>query len=155
MPAPVYCAAHESPVVGGPGLVEKPAPQVKCPGEIVHLREGGAMKSESIEIIDRGRGPQLSTSRVTVQDLVPYFQEGCTSDEIIRWIPTLTVEEIAVVERFYREHQGQLDEEDRAIRERSGQNKNPPWVEKVLEKARAERLAITERLRQQANGEAK
>jgi hypothetical protein len=47
-----------------------------------------------------------------------------------------------------------LDEEDRLIRERSAQNKNPPWVEKVLEEARAERLEITERLRQQANGEA-
>lgn len=27
-----------------------------------------------IQIVDRGRGLQLSTSRVTVQDLVPYFQ---------------------------------------------------------------------------------
>jgi len=67
---------------------------------------------------------------------------------------SLTPEEIAVVERYYREHQQALDEEDRLIRERSGQNKNPPWVEKVLEEARAERLEITERLRQQANGEA-
>ena len=34
--------------------------------------EGDAMKRD-IQIIDRGRGLQLSTSRVTVQDLVPYF----------------------------------------------------------------------------------
>jgi uncharacterized protein (DUF433 family) len=110
---------------------------------------------ENIHIIDRGRGPQLSTSRVTVQDLVPYFQEGCSNEEIIRWIPTLTVEEIAIVERYYREHQKELDEEDRLIRERSAQNKNADWMERVLIEARAERLAITERLRQQqANGEA-
>ncbi len=113
------------------------------------------MKTEPIQIIDRGRGAQLSTSRVTVQDLVPYFQEGCASEEIIRWIPTLTAAEIAVVERYYREHQEALDEEDRLIRQRSAQNKNPPWVDKVLEEARTERLAITERLRRQANGEAK
>jgi uncharacterized protein (DUF433 family) len=112
------------------------------------------MKAGAIEIVDCGRGPQLSTSRVTVQDLVPYFQEGCAHGEIIRWIPTLTAEEIAVVERYYREHQEQLDEEDRLIRERSSQNKNPPWVEKALEDARAERLAITERLRHEANGAA-
>ncbi len=31
-----------------------------------------------ISIIDRGRGPQLSTSGITVQDLVPYLQLGCT-----------------------------------------------------------------------------
>ena len=110
---------------------------------------------ENIQIIDRGRGPQLSTSRVTVQDLVPYFQEGCSQDEIIRWIPTLSPEEIAVVDRYYREHQKEFDDEDRLIRERSAQNKNPAWVERVLEEARAERLAITERLRQAANGKAK
>ena len=110
---------------------------------------------ENIQIIDRGRGPQLSTSRVTVQDLVPYFQEGCSQDEIIRWIPTLSPEEIAVVDRYYREHEKEFDDEDHLIRERSAQNKNPAWVERVLEEARTERLAITERLRQAANGKAK
>ena len=110
----------------------------------------------SITLIDRGRGLQLSTSRVTVQDLVPYFQDNRTAEEIIRWIPTLTPEEIAVVEAYYRDHQVELDEEDRLIRERNAQFHNPPWVENVLGKARAERLAIMERLgRQQPNGESK
>ncbi|MCI0378054.1 MAG: DUF433 domain-containing protein [Gemmataceae bacterium] len=112
------------------------------------------MKTEIIEIVDRGRGPQLSTSRVTVQDLVPYFQAGKSYEDIIRWIPALTAEEIAVVDRYYHEHRQELDAEDRLIREHSAQNKNPAWVEKVLEEARAERLAITQRLRQEANGEA-
>jgi uncharacterized protein (DUF433 family) len=79
------------------------------------------MKTETIELVDRGRGLQLSTTRVTVQDLVPYFQEGCSHEEIIRWIPTLTTAEIDVVERYYREHKDQLDEEDRRIRERTDQ----------------------------------
>ena len=48
----------------------------------------------AIEIIDQGRGMQLSTSRVTVQDLVPYFQDRCSYEEIMRWIPTLTTEEL-------------------------------------------------------------
>jgi uncharacterized protein (DUF433 family) len=60
---------------------------------------------------------QLSTSRITVQDLVPYFQQGCSYDEIGRWIPTLSHEEIAAVERYYQEHKPELDEEDRQIRE--------------------------------------
>ena|SRR5579864_2910983 len=111
------------------------------------------MKTE-IQIVDRGRGLQLSTSRVTVQDLVPYFQEGCSYEEIRRWIPTLSDEEIAVVERYYRDHQQQLDEEDRQIRERSATLKNPDWVEKILEGAREERLALMEKLRREkANGE--
>ena len=110
------------------------------------------MKTE-IRIVDRGRGLQLSTSRVTVQDLVPYFQEGCSYDQIIRWIPTLSHEEIAVVEQYYRDHKEELDVDDRLIRERSAKQKNPAWVVKVLTDARAERLTITERLRQeQGNG---
>lgn len=73
-------------------------------------------QNNSIEIVDRGRGLQLSTSRITVQDLVPYFQQGCSQDEIMHWIPVLSREEIAVVERYYRQHQAELDEEDRQIR---------------------------------------
>jgi uncharacterized protein (DUF433 family) len=73
----------------------------------------------TIEIVDRGRGPQLSTSRITVQDLVPYFQRGESYEEIMRWIPILTQQEIALVERYYRQHQHELDEEDRRIRART------------------------------------
>jgi uncharacterized protein (DUF433 family) len=75
--------------------------------------------SPIIEIVDRGRGLQLSTSRITIQDLVPYFQRGEPDEEILRWIPILTREEIAVVHRYYREHQRELDEEDRSIRART------------------------------------
>jgi hypothetical protein len=74
--------------------------------------------TETVEIVDRGRGLQLSTSRVTVMDLVPYFQQGCSFSEIIRWIPSLTETEIAVVDRYYREHQAELDEVDRLARAR-------------------------------------
>ena len=74
------------------------------------------MTVETVEIVDRGRGPQLSTSRITVQDLVPYFQTKCSPEEILRWLPTLTRQEIAVVESYYHEHQGDLDEEDKRIR---------------------------------------
>src|SRR5271170_8056956 len=113
-------------------------------------------QQQPIVLVDVGRGLQLSTSRVTVQDLVPYFQEGCSHDEIIRWIPTLSQEEIAVVEQYYRDHKDELDEEDRQIRERSATRKNPAWVEKVLAEAHVERLALTERLRREhGNGTAK
>jgi uncharacterized protein (DUF433 family) len=78
--------------------------------------EEDAVKTETIEIVERGRGAQLSTSRITVQDLVPYFQGGCTHEEILLWMPTLTSDEIEVVERYYREHQAVLDEEDQRIR---------------------------------------
>jgi uncharacterized protein (DUF433 family) len=103
--------------------------------------------SQPITIIDRGRGPQLSTSRITVQDLVPYFQDNCSADEIIRWIPVLTPEEVAVAERYYRENQAVLDEQDRRIRERTAQRRNPPEVEAILRRGAEKMAALREEFR--------
>jgi uncharacterized protein (DUF433 family) len=99
-----------------------------------------------IQIIDRGRGPQLSTSRITVQDLVPYFQEGCSHEEILRWIPSLTSEEIAAVQHYYLEHKEALDEEDRQIQEQHAQRKNPPEIERIREAGRAKMQVLREQL---------
>jgi uncharacterized protein (DUF433 family) len=108
----------------------------------------------SIEIVDRGRGPQLSTSRITVQDLLPYFQEGCSHEEIMRWIPVLTGEEIQLVEEYVKSHYQEVMEQDRRIRERNAQNKNSPEVEKILEEGKAKLFALKEKLlRTEANGE--
>ncbi len=107
-----------------------------------------------IAIVDRGRGPQLSTTRITVQDLVPYFQGGCSYEEIIRWIPTLTPEEIQVVERYYKEHKEEVLEVDRRIRERNAERRNAPEVEQILREGRAERQAMAEEFRRRkANGD--
>ena len=86
-----------------------------------------------ITLVDRGRGLQLSTSRITVHDMVPYFQEGCSHDEIVRWLPSLTHEEIGVVERYYRQHKDELDEYERRVRAYRA------------EKIRLQRLRIPER----------
>jgi uncharacterized protein (DUF433 family) len=106
------------------------------------------MKSE-IEIVDRGRGLQLSTSRITVQDLVPYFQEGNSYEEILHWIPTLSRAEIAVVERYYRAHQVELDDQDRRIRERALQRKNPPAIEDILLRGAEKMAALREEFAKQ------
>ena len=102
------------------------------------------MSATEIAIVDRGRGMQLSTSRITVQDLVPYIQQGCSHDEIIRWIPSLTHEEITVVERYYREHQTEMDEQDRRIRERSARRKNSPQIEEIRRRGREKMVALRE-----------
>ncbi len=103
-----------------------------------------------ITLVDRGRGLQLSTSRITVHDLVPYFQQGCSYDEIIRWIPSLSREEIAVVECYYRAHKDALDEYERGVmayREEKIQEQRRCFPER--EESHAERLArLTDLLRQ-------
>jgi uncharacterized protein (DUF433 family) len=98
-----------------------------------------------ITIIDRDRGRGLqSTSRITVQDLVPYFQDNCSDAEIIRWIPVLTAEEIGVVRQYYFDHRADLDEQDRRIRERSAQRQNPPEIEAVLQRGAEKMAALRE-----------
>ena len=114
--------------------------------------------SQDVTLVDRGRGMQLSTSRITVQDLVPYFQEGCSYDEIRRWIPILTDAEIALVEQYYREHKDALDEEDRLIRARTEERVRQQRLRfPGLQGTREERLArlkeLLHRYRQEKNGE--
>ncbi|HEV3003128.1 MAG TPA: DUF433 domain-containing protein [Pirellulales bacterium] len=84
-----------------------------------------------IEIVDRGRGMQLSTSRIAVQDLVPYFQRNCTYDEILEVMPTLTVEEIQAVEQYVRENYESVMQEDRRIREQNAHRVNSPEIEEI------------------------
>ncbi len=115
-------------------------------------------KEKEIVLVDRGRGMQLSNSRLTVHDLVPYFQVGCSHDEIIRWIPSLTHDEIAVVERYYRQHQEQLDEYERRVQTyRAEQLRSQKLRFPERAGSREERLAALRQLlrqrRREKNGE--
>jgi uncharacterized protein (DUF433 family) len=97
-----------------------------------------------ITIVDEGRGPQLSTSRVTVQDLVPYLDPGYTPQHIQEVMPTLSLEEIQVVTNYIAEHRDAVADEDRLIRERNLSRGNSPKVEAILKQARVERRARME-----------
>lgn len=102
-----------------------------------------------ITIVDRGRGPQLSTSRITVQDLVPYFQLNYSYDDILEIMPTLSVAEIQVAQRYVDEHREEVMEEDRRIRERNATRRNPPHVEELFRRAKEKWPAIEEALQRQ------
>ena len=100
--------------------------------------------SKIIEIVDRGRGPQLSTSRITVQDVVPMLQRNCTPEEIMEIIPVLTAEEIQVIQQYVRDHYDEIMEQDRRIRERTANRVTPPEIEAIRQKGRAKLLAMME-----------
>jgi hypothetical protein len=114
--------------------------------------------SEEISIVDRARGYQLSTCRITVLDLVPYFQKGSSYGEIMRWIPTLSHQEIAVVEQFYKEHKDEFDEKDRRARERRAEQIRLQRLKyPELDGTREDRLVrlqqLLEKRRREKNGE--
>jgi uncharacterized protein (DUF433 family) len=105
---------------------------------------------KSIEIIDRGRGPQLSTWRITVQDLVPYLQQNFTHEQIREIMPVLTEQEIQAVERYVQDHYDTVMEQDRRISERAAVRRKSSEAEEAERKQRLERLdAARQRIRQQ------
>jgi uncharacterized protein (DUF433 family) len=74
------------------------------------------MEAETLQIVDHGRGPQLSSSRITVQDLLPYCREGATNDEIRRWIPSLSDDEIALLKNYIRDHFEEVIQAEKEIK---------------------------------------
>jgi hypothetical protein len=55
------------------------------------------MSTETVQIIDRGRGPQLSTSRITVLDVFYYLHRGYDFTFIHRAMPSLSREEFDAI----------------------------------------------------------
>jgi uncharacterized protein (DUF433 family) len=110
-----------------------------------------------ITIVDRGRGPQLSTSRITVQDLVPYLELKYTYEQILEIMPSLTVEEIQAVERYVENNYEAVMKQDRLIRERAAARCPSPAAEEAERKARLERLENARdkirRQKQERNGD--
>ena len=102
------------------------------------------MKTETNQIVDVGRGPQLSTSRITVQDLLPYYREGASNEEIRRWIPSLTDDEIALLKDYIREHFEevlQAEQEIKAYHDRM-RAAQPDWTRANGHLSIAERMAL-------------
>src|SRR5437764_14831745 len=75
------------------------------------------MKTQAIEIIDRGRGPQLSTTRITVLDVFYYLHRGYGYDTIHEVMPSLSREEFDVVVEYVNSHHDELVEKDRRAEE--------------------------------------
>src|SRR5690349_12515220 len=79
----------------------------------VAAHEGKAVSPPTI--IDRGRGPQLSTCKITVQDLLPSFKEGRSDADILAWYPQLGVEEVRLLRQYYLDHTAEVLEAEARI----------------------------------------
>ena len=76
------------------------------------------MKTQTIEIVDHGRGPQLSTMRITVLDVFYYLHRGYEFDEIHEIMPILSREEFDVVAEYVEAHRdelGKLGDPDKSV----------------------------------------
>lgn len=100
-------------------------------------------------IINRGRGPEIEGTRITVYDVLDYLEEGWPTAEIAHFFHLDTSQVDAAV-RYIEDHRVEVTEQYRLILERSARG-NPPELQAKLD-AGHERFLAMVRERQQANG---
>jgi hypothetical protein len=111
-----------------------------------------------ITLVDKGRGLQLSTSRITVMDLVQYLRRDWSYEKIVEIIPSLTRDEHAVIEEYYRAHKEDLDAEDDRVdayheEQLRIQRERFPMPDETTEERIARFRKIIQKRQQEANGE--
>jgi uncharacterized protein (DUF433 family) len=98
-----------------------------------------------IAIIDRGRGPELAGTRITVFDIIPYLQAGHTPTYIAA-VLGLSTDEVRALMQYLEEHREEVMAENRKIEERIARG-NPPEVRARLEGSIAKLHALRDELR--------
>ncbi len=88
------------------------------------------------QIIDRGRGPELKGTRITVYRLMDFLREGRPAEEIAEQLK-LTAEQVGVALTYIDEHRSEVELEYEKILERIRRG-NPPEVERENAKTLAE-----------------
>ena len=87
-------------------------------------------------IHDRGRGPELVGTRITVFDLLPSLMDPAQTDaEILAWHPAIDARQLAAVRAYALEYAERLLPEQRAWEARP-EPTNPPEVTESLKETR-------------------
>lgn len=101
-------------------------------------------------IIDRGRGPELEGTRITVYRIMDFLAYNDPPEVIAREL-NLTMEQVQVALDYIQAHRDEVEENYRIILERVNRP-NPPWVEALRAKSPEElKRRILQRKRQDAN----
>lgn len=97
-----------------------------------------------IEIDDRGRGPELKGTRITVYDIIPYRLNGRGAEEIAEILrpgyPAITPAHIEALFHYMDEHRDAVMAVHERIEARNARG-NPPEIEEKLKKSR-EKLKV-------------
>jgi uncharacterized protein (DUF433 family) len=102
------------------------------------------MAAELIE--DRGRGPEIVGTRITVYNLLPAFLDPSMTEQEIGRIYSLTAGQVAAARSFVLENADTVLAEHLRIEDRLGAG-NPPEVKEQAARAKAAFRAFKERLR--------
>jgi uncharacterized protein (DUF433 family) len=98
-----------------------------------------------LAIINRGRGPEIAGSRITVYDVLAESQAGATVEEMAGWWQ-LTVEQIQFALRYIEEYREEVEKDWAAIKARIARG-NPPHIQKLIDETHARMAPIFEEFR--------
>lgn len=87
-----------------------------------------------IEIKDRGRGPEIAGTRVTVYLIWEFYRAGSTRDDIALAVG-LSSRQVQAAIHYIQAHRDEVESEYATIEARIRQG-NPDWVEQRLERNR-------------------
>src|ERR1700730_16543038 len=83
-------------------------------------------------IIDRGRGPEIKGTRITVYCIMDWVRDGCAVEDMTQGLDLSTEHTQAALD-YIAAHKDKVEAVCKTILERP--NKNPPWVEALLAKS--------------------
>jgi uncharacterized protein (DUF433 family) len=104
-----------------------------------------------VAIIDRGRGPEVAGTRITVFDVIPYLRAGHSATYIASVLGLSTAEVLALL-RYLEEHHDEVMAMNQKIEERIARG-NPPEVELKRRASHEKLLTLRDELRRRREGE--
>ena len=104
------------------------------------------------KIIDRGRGPEVAGTRITVYDVLDYHKHGWHRDMIADTLE-LSSQQVEAAIRYIEEHRDEVMAEYAEMLARDARG-NPPELQAKLDAAHERFLAMVREIREAKNREA-
>jgi uncharacterized protein (DUF433 family) len=93
------------------------------------------IKSVESKIINRGRGPEIAGTRITVYDVMDYYKDGWHRDQIAVLF-RLSSRDIQAAIDYIEAHKEEVEAEYQKILDRHHNYKYPEWVQKIVDECR-------------------
>jgi uncharacterized protein (DUF433 family) len=98
------------------------------------------------KIIDRGRGPEIAGTRITVYDILDYYKEGWHRDVIASTL-RLSSRQVEAAIRYIEEHRDEVMPEYEEMLARDARG-NPPELQAKLDAGHERFLAMVQERRE-------
>lgn len=98
------------------------------------------------EIHDRGRGPEIKSSRITVLNIWEFYKEGDSAEEIAKVFPVVTLEQVRVAIEYIENHREEVTAAWAEFEARVNAPR-PEWLEKKLAASHEKLLALQAKLK--------